>query len=240
MEFLLRQLDDVAAAPCGRCDNCTGKRWSTEVSVASADAAGERLRRPGVDIAPRKQWPTGMSALDVPLSGKIAAGQLASEGRALGRLTDIGWGTRLRELLAENTQDGPVPEDVFQGCVAVLASWGWARRPVGVVTVSSRRRPELIDSVGARLASVGRLTPLGSVSVGGAGGHRANSARRLAELWSAMSVSDELAGQLSTVDGPVLLVDDLVDSGWTMTLAAKLLRDAGAAEVLPFALASAG
>jgi ATP-dependent DNA helicase RecQ len=240
MEFLLRQLDDVAAAPCGRCDNCTGKRWSTEVSVASADAAGERLRRPGVDIAPRKQWPTGMSALDVPLSGKIAAGQLASDGRALGRLTDIGWGTRLRELLAENTQDGPVPEDVFQGCVAVLASWGWARRPVGVVTVSSRRRPELIDSVGARLASVGRLTPLGSVSVGGAGGHRANSARRLAELWSAMSVSAELAGQLSTVDGPVLLVDDLVDSGWTMTLAAKLLRDAGAAEVLPFALASAG
>ncbi|HEY2696772.1 MAG TPA: RecQ family ATP-dependent DNA helicase [Pseudonocardiaceae bacterium] len=240
MEFLLRQLDDPDAAPCGRCDNCTGKRWSTEVSEASADAARERLQRPGVDIAPRKQWPTGMSALDVPLSGKIPAGQSASTGRAVARLTDIGWGTRMRELLADGAPDGPVPDDVFQACVAVLASWGWERRPVGVVTVSSRRRPELIESLGARLASVGRLTPLGSVRVGGAGGHRANSARRLAELWSAMSVPDELAASLSTVDGPVLLVDDLVDSGWTMTLAAKLLRDAGAVDVLPFALASAG
>jgi ATP-dependent DNA helicase RecQ len=198
------------------------------------------LQRPGVDIAPRKQWPTGMSALDVPLSGKIPAGQSASTGRAVARLTDIGWGTRMRELLADGAPDGPVPDDVFQACVAVLASWGWERRPVGVVTVSSRRRPELIESLGARLASVGRLTPLGSVRVGGAGGHRANSARRLAELWSAMSVPDELAASLSTVDGPVLLVDDLVDSGWTMTLAAKLLRDAGAVDVLPFALASAG
>jgi ATP-dependent DNA helicase RecQ len=193
-----------------------------------------------VDIAPRKQWPTGMSALDVPLSGKIPAGEIASAGRALARLTDIGWGTRLRELLADGAPDGPVPDDVFNACVAVLASWGWARRPVGVVTVSSRRRPELIESLGARLASVGWLTPLGSVLVSGAGGHRANSARRLAELWSAMSVPDGLATTLSTVDGPVLLVDDLVDSGWTMTLAAKLLRDAGAADVLPFALASAG
>ena len=240
MEFLLRQLDDPDAAPCGRCDNCTGKRWSTEVSEASADAARERLQRPGVDVAPRKQWPTGMSALDVPLSGKIPAGQSASTGRAVARLTDIGWGTRMRELLADGAPDGPVPDDVFQACVAVLASWGWEQRPVGVVTVSSRRRPELIESLGARLASVGRLTPLGSVRAGGAGGHRANSARRLAELWSAMSVPDELAANLSTVDGPVLLVDDLVDSGWTMTLAAKLLRDAGAIDVLPFALASAG
>ncbi len=240
MEFLLRQLDDAHAAPCGRCDNCTGKRWSTEVSEVSTDAARERLRRPGVDIAPRKQWPTGMSALDVPLSGKIAAGQIALEGRALARLTDIGWGTRLRALLKEGAPDEPVPDDVFNACIAVLASWGWARRPVGVVTIASRRRSELIESLGARLASVGRLAPLGAVRVGGAGGHRANSARRLAELWSAMSVPDELAANLSTVDGPVLLVDDLVDSGWTMTLAAKLLRDAGAPDVLPFALATAG
>jgi ATP-dependent DNA helicase RecQ len=38
----------------------------------------------------------------------------------------------------------------------------------------------------------------------------------------------------------VLLVDDLVDSRWTMTVAARALRLAGAAGVLPFALAVAG
>src|SRR5690606_23990726 len=31
MEFLLKQLDDPHAAPCGRCDNCTGKHWPAEV-----------------------------------------------------------------------------------------------------------------------------------------------------------------------------------------------------------------
>jgi ATP-dependent DNA helicase RecQ len=243
MEFLLRQLDDAHAAPCGRCDNCTGRQWSTEVSSATSEAAQERLRRPGVDLGPRKQWPTGMNALQVPLSGKIGAGEIASDGRALARLTDIGWGTRMRELLADNPEgatDGPVPDDVFTACVAVLAAWKWAQRPVGVVTMASRRRPQLVASLGERLASVGRLTPLGTVSTTGAGGHKANSARRLAELWTSMSVPPELAAKLSTVDGPVLLVDDVVDSGWTMTLATRLLREAGAPAVLPFALALTG
>lgn len=36
---------------------------------------------------------------------------------------------------------------------------------------------------------------------------------------------------------PVLLVDDVFDSGWTMTVVAALLRQAGSGEVLPFALA---
>jgi ATP-dependent DNA helicase RecQ len=242
MEFLLRQLDDAHAAPCGRCDNCTGRRWSTDVSAATTEAAQERLRRPGVDLAPRKQWPTGMSALQVPLSGKIGAAEAALDGRALARLTDIGWGTRMRELLAgdQGDTDGPVPDDVFTACIAVLASWDWARRPVGVVTVASRHRPQLVASLGERLASVGRLTPLGTVRATGAGGHKANSARRLAELWTSMSVPEDLASNLSTVDGPVLLVDDVVDSGWTMTLATRLLREAGAPAVLPFALALTG
>jgi ATP-dependent DNA helicase RecQ len=245
MEFLLRQLDDPAAAPCGRCDNCTGRRWATEVSSDVADAARERLHRPGVALPPRKMWPTGLSALDVPLSGKIPAGEAAQEGRVLARLTDIGWGTRLRELLAPapdgSVPDGEVPDDVFGACVQVLAAWNWASRPAAVVTVESHRRPRLVASLGERLASVGRLPVLGSVvSTGSGGGHPANSARRLAQLWSSLRVPDELAAALSTVDGPVLLVDDQVDSGWTMTLATRLLRTAGAPAVLPFALAVAG
>ena len=88
-------------------------------------------------------WPTGMGALDVPLSGKLKAGELAEPGRALGRLTDIGWGNRLRELFAPGVghADAPVPDDMVDGCVQVLASWGWAQRPVGVVTMGSVSRP---------------------------------------------------------------------------------------------------
>src|SRR5215472_17961361 len=131
MEFLLRQLDDPNAAPCGRCDNCTGNHWTGSVSASYAEAARERLHRPGVAVAPRKLWPSGLSTLDVPLSGKIAPRDGAREGRALARLTDIGWGTRLRDLLAG--PDTEIPDDVFQACVQVLAAWEWKERPVGVV-----------------------------------------------------------------------------------------------------------
>jgi ATP-dependent DNA helicase RecQ len=242
MEFLLRQLDDPHAAPCGRCDNCTGTSWDTGISTAMSDAASERLHRPGVEVAPRKQWPTGMAALGVSLSGKIAAGVSAEPGRAVGRLTDIGWGNRLRELFATDADgmvaDQALPDDLFKACVGVLATWGWEQRPVGVVTIGSRRRPTLVASIGERIAGVGRLPLLGTVKLVGPTTHRANSAQRLAQLVDALKVPEELAARLTETAGPVLLVDDQIDSGWTMTVATKVLRDAGAQGVLPFALAT--
>ncbi|HVK23779.1 MAG TPA: RecQ family ATP-dependent DNA helicase [Actinokineospora sp.] len=235
MEFLLRQLDDPHASPCGRCDNCTGERWSDEVSGAGVEAARERLRRPGVDLPPKKQWPTGMSTLGVQLSGKVKPGQVSETGRALGRLTDIGWGNRLREVFA--APDAPIPDDVFDACVKVLAAWDWEKRPAGVVTIASGSRPQLVSSFGSRIASIGRLPLLGEVWTGERA-PRANSAHRLAQLWGSVRVSDELAARVSEVEGPVLVIDDRVDTGWTMTVAAAMLRDAGAEGVMPFALAT--
>ena len=239
MEFLLRQLDAPHAQVCGRCDNCAGARWQPEVSGEAVAKARDRLRRPGIEVAPRRMWPTGMAALDVPLTGKLGAGDLAEEGRALGRLTDIGWGNRLRDLLGPNAPaDDPVPDDVVDGCVRVLASWEWASRPVGVVTVGSTRRPKFVGSLGERISAIGRLPLLGEISARDTGERQVNSARRLAQVWRSLVVPPDLATVLSTVDGPVLVVDDLLDTGWTMTVATKLVRDAGAPAALPFILAS--
>ncbi len=240
MEFLLRQLDDPHAARCGRCDNCAGPRWTTEVSSDRVALAGERLRRPGVEVEARRQWPSGMAGLGVPVSGRIGADVVAAPGRALGRLTDIGWGNRLRELFAPGAevQDGQVPEDMFEACVQVLASWKWEERPVAVVTIASQTRPKLVASLGERLASTGRLTYLGEVGSEPSGEHRANSALRLAQVWQTLSMNADLVDRVSTVEGPILLVDDRIDTGWTMTVATKLLREAGAPAVLPFVLAT--
>ena len=65
MEYLRRELDDPEAAPCGRCDNCTGRHWPQQVPQAAAAAASDRLLRPGVEITPRRMWPTGMAALGI-------------------------------------------------------------------------------------------------------------------------------------------------------------------------------
>jgi ATP-dependent DNA helicase RecQ len=209
------------------------------VSSDQVVQAGERLRRPGVEVEARRQWPSGMAGLGVPVSGRIGADIVAAPGRALGRLTDIGWGNRLRELFAPGeVRDGQVPDDMFGACVQVLASWKWDERPVAVVTIASQTRPKLVANLGERLASIGRLTYLGEVGSEPSGEHRANSALRLAQVWQTLTMNADLVERLSTVEGPVLLVDDRIDTGWTMTVATKLVREAGAPAVLPFVLAT--
>jgi ATP-dependent DNA helicase RecQ len=232
--FLRGQLDDPDPTPCGRCDVCAGQVWSDSVDSGSADAAEERISRPGVEVPPRKQWPRGMRELDVPVSGRIAAGELAEPGRVIGRLSDIGWGTRLRELLEE---DQPIPAEVLDACVRVLAGWGWAQRPVGMVGIGSRTRPHQLDHLVRRISEIGRLPLLGTLApVGERPVAAANSAQRLAAVWSGFGPPPDLTG----VGGPVLVVDDVIDSGWTMTVAARAVRAAGAPAVLPFALALNG
>jgi ATP-dependent DNA helicase RecQ len=241
MEYLRRELDDPEAARCGRCDNCTGQRRNQEVPQAGSDAARQRLLRPGVGVEPRRMWPPGMKDLGISgVSGKIPLDRIAEPGRALGRLTDIGWGTTLRALLADEAPDGPVTDQLMDAVVKVLAAWDWSQRPAGVVTLPSRTRPVLITSLGRRIARVGRLPNLGALgyaSPDGPGLRRHNSAQRLCSLWDALTVPDDLRGALGQLTGPLLLIDDRIETGWTMTVAAKLLREAGAPAVLPLALA---
>ncbi|HEY6497147.1 MAG TPA: DEAD/DEAH box helicase [Trebonia sp.] len=241
MEFLRRELDDPEATACGRCDNCTGQPWPADVTEAGATAARERLARPGIGVEPRKMWPTGMKELGIDASGKIPSGRIAEPGRAVGRLTDVGWGVTLRALFAEGAPDQPVTGQLADAVVKVLAAWDWAQRPVSVVTMPSRSRPVLIGSLGERIASIGRLTYLGALGYAtpdGPGARRHNSAQRLASLWHSIVVPDDLRTALGQPDGPVLLIDDQIDTGWTMTVAAARLRDAGAPAVLPLALAA--
>src|SRR5581483_6927541 len=239
MEYLRRELDDPDAEPCGRCDNCTGRREAAEVPEASSAAARERLLRPGVTVEPRRMWPSGMKDLGVGAAGKIPAALTAEPGRALGRLTDIGWGSMLRALLAEDAPDEEVTEPVVAAAIKVLAAWDWAQRPAGILTLPSRTRPRLITSLGQQLSAVGRLPYLGALAYagGGPGPRRHNSAQRLSSLWPALAVPDEGRDALGGLDGPVLVVDDRIETGWTMTVAARLLREAGAPAVLPLALA---
>jgi ATP-dependent DNA helicase RecQ len=157
----------------------------------------------------------------------------------IARLTDLGFGASLRALLAADAEDGPVPGELIKACVTVLASWDWAQRPAAVVHVGSVRRPVLVADLAARLADIGRLTDLGRVvHVGRPSTGRTNSALRLRDVWSGYEVPAELGARLA--GQPVLLVDDYVDSGWTFTVVARLLRRAGAGEIYPFALALAG
>ncbi|UVE94699.1 RecQ family ATP-dependent DNA helicase [Dietzia sp. B32] len=236
MEFLRAQLDDPTLEPasggCGRCDNCTGERRTTSVDSGALTRAREALERPGVVLPPRKQWPTGLTKLDVPLKGKIADGP--GEGRALARVTDLGLGQKLRGLLAEPDQEAP--EWMVRACVPVLREWGWDERPTGVVALLSGDHPVLVESLARALSQMGRMDYLGELTRADAlpPVTAQNSAYRVAQLWGTFT------GPATTPEGPVLLVTDLFGTGWTATEAARHLRAAGAPAVLPLAVASAG
>ncbi|MET9069548.1 RecQ family ATP-dependent DNA helicase [Streptosporangium sandarakinum] len=232
--FLRRCLDDDTAVPCGRCDNCTGAHRSPEVAAEEVERAAATLHRPGVEIEPRRQWPTGLTDLKGRIKPELGAGT----GRALGRLTDIGWGNRLRGMLAENAPDGPVPDDVFAAVVKVLSSWEWDERPTAVVAMPSASRPLLVRSLAERLAQVGRLSFLGELGYrSGPPGRQFNSAQRVQAVRATLAMPSALGAAVAQAGGPVLLVDDRVDTGWSMTLGAAMIRHAGAPAVLPLALA---
>jgi ATP-dependent DNA helicase RecQ len=271
MAFLQEALDDPTATPCGRCDVCAGPWYPVEVPADAAAAASAALDRPGVEVAPRAQWPTGADRLGVEVKGRIAPADQLEPGRAVARLTDLGWGQRLRALLGDDgvggtvtldheapgieedpdaafdapvrrsVSDVPPDEELLKACARVLAAWDWAQRPGAVVAIPSRRRPQLVTGLAQGLARLGRLPYLGSLSLahgGPTGGPGGNSAFRLAAVWDRIVVGPELRERLAGAGAtPVLLVDDLVDSRWTMTVAGRELRRAGAGAVLPFALA---
>ena len=251
MEFLSRVLDDPEAAPCGRCDHCAGPWFPTSIDESAKGNASKALGRVGVEIEPRRSWPSGMDRLGVPLKGRIPEESQVLEGRAVARLTDLGWGGRLRTLFAateSGPQDAPIDPDLLQGAVQVLASWEWAERPIAVVSVPSRTRPQLVGSFAEGIARIGQLPYLGALDLvdgGPRGDSGGNSAFRLGAVWQRFTVPEGLTAQLVAAreagrHGPVLLLDDRAESRWTLTEAGRVLREAGASGVLPFVLALNG
>ncbi|WP_304348520.1 ATP-dependent DNA helicase RecQ [Corynebacterium frankenforstense] len=241
MLFLRRQLDDPlvdAATPgCGRCDNCTGRHWSPEIDAEVSTTVGARLAAPGVRVARRRQWPTGIA-----VRGKIAG---IGDGRALGRLNDIARGPALKELLdAALWRPGANwrADEWLRRLVAVLADWDWERRPVSVVALGSTDpvRTEMVLAAARALAEVGQMSFAGLLPVREGRGEVAaqNSAYRVTALLDHFDIQAWSAAGL--VEGPILLVTDLIDTGWSVTVAGWRLHEATGAEVLPLALALRG
>jgi ATP-dependent DNA helicase RecQ len=242
MAFLQEALDDPSATGCGICDVCAGPWYPLDVPASARTEAAGRLRRAGVPIEPRVQWPSGMDRRGVEVSGRIPPDERTEAGRVVARLTDLGWGQRLRRTLDASAPDAVADGALLAACVDVLRGWGWDRRPEVIVSVPSRSRSALVGSVATHLARVGKLPDLGPLGLrngGPAGEPGGNSAFRLADVWDAWTVPPGMTATLRA-SPVVLLVDDLVDSRWTLTVAGRTLRRAGAAAVLPFALARVG
>ena len=188
------------------------------------------LRSRDVVVEPRKMWTRGLEGL----RGSITPSQRVSEGRALAFADDPAWSEAVR-LVADEAPDAPCPTWVVEACTEVLARWSrvWAERPSVVVAMPSSTRPLLISSLAAALATVGRLELVDALALVGPPPSRGLSAAdRAVQLQPRIG----LRGDIDLEGRSVLLLDDVVRTRWTMTLAGSLLRGAGASAVLPLAI----
>ena len=229
MAFLRQQLDDPDAAPCGRCQRCTGHGHPTTVRAELVATAVGFLRDQDVTLQPRRQWPAG-----APVATRtIPEGRRAEPGRALGEATDAGWGPLLAALL---TRDKPLSDEVVGGLARLLGRWGWEQPPSWVTFVPSRSRPTLVRDLADQ---AGRLL---GVPVHPVLERVRPTARPQAELANGFhqyrNAHDAFAVTTTAPHGSVLLVDDVRGSGWTLTAVAAHLRDAGADAVHPLVLLS--
>jgi ATP-dependent DNA helicase RecQ len=240
MRFLQEALDDPHPSDCGRCSVCTGRLPGPGARPGAGRIEAARVFARGQDVViePRKLWPSGVGAK----GGKGGAGRKGkitgcSEGRALAFADDPGWAEVLRPLFA--APDGPAPQSVLDGVVEVLGRWrrSWGRtgegRPVAVVPMPSALHPQLIRSVAEHVATVGRLPLIDALQlVGPAPVADVASGARVAALLEALA----LRPGAEVPAGPLLLIDARYRSGWSATVAASLLREAGANAVLPLVL----
>jgi ATP-dependent DNA helicase RecQ len=227
MTFLLALLDDLTATPCGRCDRCTGEALDPAVPPEVVAEAGAFLRGAHLVIEPRKQWAWGASR------EKIPADRRAETGRALSVDGDGGWGSVVR---AARYHDHAGPDGLVAATVRLVEGWQPSPPPAWVTSVPSTSSGRLIADVARRVASALGL-PYREVLVRSRAGRpqkeMENSVQQLGNVYGGFDVTEPLP------DAPVLVVDDLVDSGWTLTVVADVLRGAGAPAVHPLVLARA-
>jgi ATP-dependent DNA helicase RecQ len=229
LEFLRSELDDPAAVACGRCAVCAGDFISRVPDPALVREAVLYLRRAHRPIPPRKRWPQG--GVD-GRTGNIPASEQAEEGRALSVYGDAGWG----RLVKEGKYAGQRFDDELVEAAAELIgdSWRPTPAPEWVVAMPSLRSdlvPDFAQRLAARLGLPYRPA-LVKVRETPQQKTMENSHQQLRNVIGAFE-----AVPAEILDSPVLLVDDMIDSRWSVTECARLLRLAGAGPVYPFALA---
>jgi ATP-dependent DNA helicase RecQ len=231
MEFLARALDDPAAGPCGRCANCVGRGMPAQVSTALVAEAVEFLKCCDLIIEPRRMWPKG---LFTDLKATIPMDTLNAPGRALCEYGDAGWGKLVRE--GKYVHNRFADDLVTASATLIRERWRPEPAPEWVTAIPSRRHPHLVYDFAAQLAIALQLPfvpVLERVADAPEQKTMANSTMQ------ARNVKNTLAVAGKVLPGPVLLVDDIVDSGWTLTFAGWLLRTHGSGVVHPFVLARA-
>ncbi|BBG66222.1 ATP-dependent DNA helicase RecQ [Hydrogenimonas sp.] len=230
MKFLQVVLNDPHPKECRRCGNCT-TMMSGAFSHENGLKAAEFLRKSEIVFIPKKQ--VKLDALsEYGIRGNIKADLRAEEGRILSRWEDAGWG----RVVAQDKHSGYFRDELVDGMVEMIKKWNPNPFPTWVTCVPSHRHPDLVPSLAKRVAD-----KLGLPFVPAVKKVKENAPQKqMNNTYHQAKNLDGVFEVSGSMDGPVFLVDDVIDSGWTATVIALLLRSDGSGPVYPVALATTG
>ncbi len=232
MTFLRRALDDFDPTSCGKCSSCLGyPEVNVHVDPILAHRAGTFLKHAEMVIEPKAQVASN-AFLEYGFRGNLPQHLRAQEGRVLSRWGDAGWG----RLVADNKHAGRFNDELVDAMAEMIQQrWQPNPAPLWVCCVPSRNHPELVPDFARRLAvrlGLPFIDAIRKVKDNQPQKGQQNRFHQCRNLDGAFDIYQRNPGQ------PVLLVDDVVDSGWTLTVIAALLQQAGSGPVYPVALAS--
>ena len=229
MEFLISALDgDVSGIEPSA---VPGPPTKTDPELVKAAVAF--LRRTNRRIEPNKQWPVG-SVPEPGMKRRIPPEHRAEPGKSLCIWGDSGWGDLVRQ--GKNTDDH-YSDELVADCAKLVSEWKPTPAPSWVTCIPSRLHPNLVPDFARRLANSLGL-PFHEVLAKTGDRPAQKKMENSSQLARNVIGSLDLTGAIP--DGAVLLVDDMVDSRWTLTVAVWLLRSQGSSEVFPLVLADTG
>lgn len=233
MEFLEQALDDPNPTSCGKCVNCNRSLLlSEQFDDDLANRAAIFLKRSYQGIVPRKQWPAYSPLFTYGFSGNIKANLQAEEGRSLCVWRDAGWGQLVHKGKYE---DGRFSDELVTACVEMISQWKPEQTPEWITCIPSKKHSTLVPDFAERLAKALEISffpCIEKVVDNLQQKFMENSFKQVQNLDGVFKINLEAQPY-----SPCFLVDDMVVSRWTLTVAAALLRQAGCTAVYPIALA---
>jgi ATP-dependent DNA helicase RecQ len=231
MAFLLRSLNDSQVSNCGRCANCQGRKLSAAVPDCLVSDAERYLDTIPIEIVPKRTAPAGLLP---EKNNRIPADFQNMTGRALSKYGETGMG---RIVANDKYNNGKFSQELIRASVnMILYHWRPDPMPEWVCCIPSTRHPLLVpelakaiaDSLGIPFVPLFRKTTPSPEQKG-----MLNHSKQAKNVFQSLGIAGNVYQQ------PVLLIDDIIDSGWTLTIAGYLLRKAGSGFVYPFVLAKA-
>lgn len=232
MSFLRQALDEVNTKPCGKCSICQNKDIiNISINPDLVHQANTFLRQAEIVITPKVQVAAN-AFLEYGFRGNLSSDLRAQEGRVLSRWGDAGWGN----IVATNKSNGHFNEQLVEAMLEMITQrWKPNPAPQWVCCVPSLNRPDLVPDFARRLADklgIPFLDAICKIKDNQPQKYQQNRFHQCQNLDGVFKVTKIYSA------APVLLIDDIVDSGWTLTVLSALLQKAGSGIVYPVALAS--